>query len=77
MGFRENRRKRSWRKPTPNRNPLRKIVEHAYGDVDGSFPNVLFEVLECGHRQLPRSDFVGETNVERRRCRQCGKEQRS
>lgn len=44
-----------------NRDPLRKIVGHEDG----------FEVLECGHRQRPKTDFVGETNAQRRRCRKC------
>lgn len=54
---------RSNRKGHVNRNPLRKIV-----DWDGEF-----ETLECGHKQRQKSDFVGPTNAERRRCRQCGK----
>lgn len=31
-----------------------------------------YELLECGHIQLPRSDIYGETNAARRRCRFCG-----
>lgn len=58
-------RKMQRRKQTKiNRNPLRKIVDHT---EDG------LELLECGHKQRPRSDFVGHTNSVRRRCRQCGK----
>lgn len=31
-----------------------------------------YELLECGHIQLPKSDIYGETNAVRRRCRFCG-----
>lgn len=72
MGFREMRRNGDFRKPKANRHPLRKIVDHVYGDEDGEFMSLLFEVLECGHRQTTKQDFVGETNAERRRCRKCG-----
>ena len=43
-----------------------------YGDEDGNFRTLIFEILECGHRQLPKRDFVGETNAYKRRCRKCG-----
>jgi hypothetical protein len=45
--------------------PLRLIVRSVqigYG---------VFEVLECGHRQLPVRDLIGETNAKRRRCSKC------
>jgi hypothetical protein len=49
-----------------DRGPLRKVVGHkptAHGSM--------WEVLECGHWQPPRSDLVGETNAQRRRCGKC------
>lgn len=48
---------------------LRTVVAHElnqYGTID--------EVLECGHRQRPRSDMIGQYDAVRRRCRQCPKE---
>jgi hypothetical protein len=57
----EMHRKNRFRKPAPNRAPLRKIVGY-----DGHR-----EVLECGHTQNPREDFIGETNAVRRRCQKC------
>lgn len=51
-------------KRKPLYKPLRKIVGYEAG----------MEVLECGHRQRPVSDAFGETNANRRRCKQCGRE---
>jgi hypothetical protein len=51
-----------------NRNPLRKIVGHETNEY-----GALREVLECGHRVVPREDFIGPTNATRRRCYQCGR----
>lgn len=31
------------------------------------------EVLECGHKQRPKSDMIGEYDAARRRCHQCPK----
>jgi len=59
--------------------PLRKIV--GTRDVEimlvGGQPSGVFmkhEVLECGHAQRVRSDFIGETNASKRRCVQCPKD---
>lgn len=49
--------------------PLRKIVDHEYMGADS-----WREILECGHRQYPVRDLIGETNAVRRRCWQCKKE---
>jgi hypothetical protein len=46
------------------RYPLRKIVGH----------NGPKEILECGHEQYPRQDFMGPTNAVRRRCAECFRE---
>lgn len=51
------------RRGTVDRRPLRKIVGTNAGK----------EVLECGHEQRPREDFVGVTNASRRRCDYCPK----
>lgn len=51
----------------PNRSPLRRIVErfeNSYG--------VEMERLECGHAVIRRSDMIGPTSAERRRCDDCG-----
>lgn len=53
------------RKGKTNRDPLRKIVGYENG----------LEVLECGHHQRPREDFIGVTNATRRRCWKCQREQ--
>jgi hypothetical protein len=60
--------------------PRRKIVGHkmvlvllADGTESGYF--IEHEVLECGHTMRPRSDFVGETNANARRCLQYYREQ--
>lgn len=53
---------------TINRNPLRKIVRQAGGPAGK-------ELLECGHEQHPRQDFIGITNAVRRRCWQCARAQ--
>lgn len=51
-----------------NQYPLRRVVKVDYPD---DHPFVLYEYLECGHYQLPRSDMFGQTNANRRRCRRC------
>jgi len=48
--------------------PLRKVVDIV---PDPLFPSLTMELLECGHKQRARSDFIGPTNANRRRCRQC------
>lgn len=53
--------------PGTHKGPLRLIVR--------VFPHPKYgtpeELLECGHVQLLRSDFIGQTNAVRRRCRKC------
>lgn len=44
-------------------NPMKKVVGSERG----------YEVLECGHRQWPRSDIFGSTCATKRQCRECGK----
>jgi hypothetical protein len=51
-----------------NSYPLRKIVGY---DGDEKYPALIYELLECGHKMLPRGDMFGETNAYRRRCRKC------
>jgi hypothetical protein len=51
-----------------NSYPLRKIVGYA---GDKKYPALTYELLECGHKMLPRRDMFGETNAYRRRCRKC------
>lgn len=70
MGFRHIQNKR---RPTPNRNPLRKVVGTVWVEATPGGTEVRKEKLECGHLQFPVSDFAGETNAVRRRCWQCGK----
>lgn len=49
--------------------PLRKIVGY-YPNKD--YPQLLDEVLECGHTQRPVTDMYGvETEPVRRRCNKC------
>ena len=60
-------RRGGFRRGRVNRDPLRKIV----GYEDG------LEVLECGHKQAPVHDIIGETNAVRRRCWRCGKAARA
>jgi hypothetical protein len=68
-----------------NRNPLRRVVSvksttrgefyRERGDVgDVLLPMyaITVEVLECGHERRVKSDHVGPTNAQRRRCAQCG-----
>lgn len=55
----------------PERRPLRKIVGYAHEEIGGSGVFVLYEVLECGHQQRPREDFIGEVPAARRRCKKC------
>ena len=50
--------------------PLRKIVNSGVG-VNPEYPHSFYELLECGHLQLPVEDLIGRTNAERRRCRKC------
>lgn len=47
--------------------PLRKIEDHWTNPSNG----LVFEVLECGHKQRVKSDIYGETHPVRRRCRRC------
>jgi hypothetical protein len=61
--------------------PLRKIVGSkqveiltAQGKSTGVFRQ--HEILECGHTQVPRTDFVGETNASARRCGKCASEKK-
>lgn len=51
-----------------NSYPLRKIVGYV---PDEKYAHLTYELLECSHTQLPRSDMFGETNAVRRRCRKC------
>ena len=58
-----------------NMKPLRKIlyiktVHVKVGRYPGLMPRT-WEVLECGHRQRPKSDVYGTTTPNRRRCKQC------
>lgn len=55
-----------------NRDPLRKVVGHETNEY-----GALREVLECGHRIVPREDFIGPTNAYRRRCWRCGRAERA
>lgn len=62
--------------------PLRKIVGHKMVEMTlaGGKPSgvsIEHEELECGHTMRPRSDFVGETNANKRRCLQCYREARA
>lgn len=50
--------------------PLRRIVGHM---PNPDFPSLTVEILECGHWQRPVTDFYGETNAYKRRCKKCGK----
>jgi hypothetical protein len=59
--------------------PLRKVIGGQYQEImlaDGTGSGVqrFVEVLECGHRQPPVSDIIGETNAQARRCAICAKE---
>jgi hypothetical protein len=70
MGFRHIRKNH---RHTPNRNPLRKIVDRVRVQISDSGATAVKELLECGHLQFPVNDFAGETNAVRRRCWQCGR----
>lgn len=48
--------------------PYRKIVGHEEKELGNSGYSHIVEVLECGHTMRPRSDMIGETYPERRRC---------
>jgi hypothetical protein len=70
--------RRHRRKPTMGAKgyPLRKIVGRrmvtlALADGTPSQYKIEHELLECGHTMRPRSDFMGETNANARRCRLC------
>lgn len=53
------------------RAPLRAIVDEELRD------GMLFEVLECGHKQLGKNDPVeGLPTAERRRCWRCALQSR-
>lgn len=56
--------------------PLRKIVDRVDRPVsEGSSVTLTYEVLECGHEQLPKKDITGgETSARCRRCRKCARE---
>ncbi len=58
-----------------NRNPLRRITGYADRCVPfgGALVTLPGERLECGHIVPIKTDFVGETNATRRRCRECSK----
>lgn len=77
-----NRHQRTGRKGQ-NRNPLRRVVERTTREVwVGHESNARCferpaERLECGHVVPVKTDFVGETNAVRRRCRECGKAERA
>jgi len=47
-------------------NPVRKVIGSEKG----------YEILSCGHRQFPRSDFFGQTIATARQCMECGRERR-
>jgi hypothetical protein len=51
-----------------SRGPLRKILREERNEH-----GLLVEILECGHQQFQREDFIGPTNAYRRRCRKCKK----
>lgn len=62
--------------------PLRRVLFRAMLPVDddeirtsarqGRAPvEIPFEVYECGHKAVQKSDIIGPTNAARRRCRQC------
>jgi hypothetical protein len=76
MAFHAKNRKARKPKMGAKSYPLRKIVGYRMvpltlaGGIASEY-SVEHEVLECGHTMRPRSDFVGETNANARRCRQC------
>lgn len=62
--------------------PLRRVLFETMLAVDddeikiaareGRAPvEILFEVYECGHKAVRKSDIYGPTNANRRRCHQC------
>lgn len=62
--------------------PLRRVLFEAMFPVDdeenvqaarqGRAPiEIPFEVYECGHKAVRKSDIYGPTNAARRRCHQC------
>lgn len=58
--------------------PLRKVVryEERIRGIYGSTRT--WEVLECGHRQIPKKDKFGHlTKPLRRRCRRCLKNEKN
>ena len=58
-----------------NRRPLQKIVGHEPVTVNGREVSGLWmDVLECGHKQPEKQDFMGVTNAIRRRCRSASPE---
>lgn len=60
-------------KKMPPRAPLRKVIERVEVDI-GYSVTVTREKLECGHVIPIVQDFYGNTYAERRRCKQCMKE---
>jgi hypothetical protein len=67
--FAKMHRENRFRKPRQNTAPLRKVVGRE--PLDPATDQWGREILECGHRQHVREDFIGPTNANRRRCRQC------
>lgn len=68
-------KRRRFRRGKVNRNPLRKIVDREpFAPAEDLWGR---EILECGHRVSPREDFIGQTNVVRRRCPFCARDQQT
>ncbi len=63
-------RRQTGRKET---RPLRKVVGTEGKELIPGEPSsvIVYEVLECGHRQRPRQDFMGEYHAASRRCGKC------
>lgn len=64
-------------KKADHSSPLRRIVRYEDRVPEGGYTSLTYEVLECGHAQLPKVDVYGETIAVRRRCKKCAKEQGS
>lgn len=57
-----------------NKNPLRKIVGYIEVKISEDNPyRMQMEVYECGHYAPPKHDIIGKTEVKKRRCHKCGK----
>lgn len=54
--------------------PLRRVLR----EVNRRIPNTDYfhigELLECGHVVRIKTDWIGETTAERRRCRKCAQD---